>query len=107
MLEKLKNSGSLTISIVDHSMSKRKAKDKFLRKQCLAALHQPNKIEMKIFRITRRHDKNLKMIFAMTKREKRLNKIQRALFKQRILILVTLQEHLAEVYKSSVQKLGL
>ena len=68
MFEKLKNSGSLTISIVDHLMSKRKAKDKFLQKQCLA-LHQPNKIEIKIFRIIRRHGKNLKMLFAKTKSE--------------------------------------
>ena len=66
--EKLNNSCILTISRVDHLISKRMAKNKWLRKQYLA-LHQPDKLEIKFFQIFRRHGENIRTIIAKTKRK--------------------------------------
>ena len=106
LFEKLKNSGILTISIANHLISKRKAKDTRFRNQYLA-LHQPDVLEIKTFRIIRRYHENLRTFVAKTKRENRLNKKQRVLFKQQTLILVHLQEHLAELYRYLAQRFSL
>ena len=49
IFEKLKNSSILTISIVIHLISKRKAEDTGFRKHYLA-LHQPDVLEIKLSR---------------------------------------------------------
>ena len=90
MFEKLKSSSFLIISIVDHLISKRKAKEKILREQYLS-LPQPVELEIQFFWIVRRYGNNLKIIVAKNKKQNRLNKKQRALFRQRILLVVTLQ----------------
>ena len=57
--EKLKNSVIVTISIANHLISKGKAKDTRFRRQYLA-LHQPDVLKIKTFRIIRRYDENLR-----------------------------------------------
>ena len=56
IFEKFKESGILTISIIDDLTSKRKAKDKRLRKQYLT-LQQHDTLEIKTFRIISRYGK--------------------------------------------------
>ena len=65
------------------------------------------KLEIKAFRIIRRYGKNLRIIVAKTKRKNRMNRKQSALFRQRSLILVKLQEHLAELCRYLADRLGL
>ena len=66
-----------------------------------------DKLEIKAFRIIRRYGKNLRIIVAKTKRKNRMNRKQSALFRQRYLILVKLQEHLAELCRYLADRLGL
>ena len=79
ILEKVNNSGSLTTSIVNHLISKHKAKDKRLRQKYLP-LHQPDKQEVK-------HSRS----FAGTARGERNCIKSNARFSSNKLILVKLQ----------------
>ena len=90
----------LTISIVNQLISKREPR---ISKQYLA-LRQPDKLEIKVFQIFRRE--TFRTLVAKTKRKNILNKKQCAMFEQHTLILVKVQEHLAELCRSLDQKLG-